>query len=53
MLSVGEAVKWRLGAGESKHYREKNRGKGIELGKKRTMHKLRGKTADFFSPTNN
>lgn len=33
--------------------REKNRGKGIELGKKRSVHKLRGETTDFFSPTNN
>lgn len=46
MLSAEEAVRWRLGVGESKNDREK----GIELGKKRTMHKLRGQTADFFLP---
>lgn len=53
MPGAEEAVRWRLGVGESKHYREKNGGKGAELDPKSTVHKLRGKTADSFSPTNN
>lgn len=48
MPGAEEAVRWRLGIGESKHCRAENKVKGTELGKKRTMHKLRGKTADFF-----
>lgn len=48
MPGAEEAVRWRLGVGESKHCRGENKVKGTELDKKRTMHKLREKTADFF-----
>lgn len=41
-----------LRPGESERYREQSRGKGTELGEKRSVHKLRGKTA-AFSPKNN
>lgn len=48
MPGAEEAVRWRLGVGESKHCRGQSKVKGIELDKKRTMHKLGGKTAVFF-----